>query len=165
MFGLEVHLPEVWLTWCQLDYVMFILWFLFLCVAPPAGAAAAVCSAAGDQSSTGRTAGGRAGTLLHTKGAGEGQSSVASENHGCGSSGWRYDVQFCICLLITLFFVVFICLFESVCIFLFLTMCNCTVFLCACVHVCLIMCDYTYLFLCLFCIHVYLLTVIWKLPV
>lgn len=55
---------------------------------PLAGAAAAVWSTAGDQSSSGRTAGGRTGALLLAKGAGEGQSSVASENHGRGSGGW-----------------------------------------------------------------------------
>lgn len=64
-------------------------------VAPPAGAAAGVCGSAGDQSSPGGTAGRCTGTLLLAKGAGEGQSSVASENHGCGGGGWGYDVYFC----------------------------------------------------------------------
>lgn len=92
------------------------------CSAPPAGAAAAVCSPAGDQSSPGRAAGGCPGPLFLLKGAGEGQSSVSSEDHGRRSGGWRmYDFVFVSSLVSV--FVFFTCIWM----FLYFSECNCTV--------------------------------------
>ena len=81
-----------------------------MCVAPPTGAAAAVCSAAGDKSSPGGAAGGRTCTLLHRTGAGEGQSSAASQDHGCGSGGWSYVcVRECLSAYLFTFVIIFEC--------------------------------------------------------
>lgn len=52
-----------------------------------AGAAAALCGAAGDQGLPGGTAGRRAHALLLGEGGRAGQSSAASENHRRGSGG------------------------------------------------------------------------------
>ena len=73
---------------------LYSLFTVCLYTAPPAGATAPVCGAAGDQSSAGGTADRCTGTLLLAKGAREGQSSAASENHRRGSGGCSLLFEF-----------------------------------------------------------------------
>lgn len=104
--------PRMWSNICSFDTEMFtsllythwspasLTVSMLNCVWPPAGAAAAVWSAAGDQSSSGGTAGWHAGSLLLTKGTWEGQSSAATENHRRWSGGCHqnfcYLLHYCI---------------------------------------------------------------------